>query len=198
MKFIGGLLLMSVILSIMGGTYEQEILDFRQQLDEEYRDPATSPLTKKERKQFTGHHFFPIDESYRVTATVELLPKGDDNKLPFNTSSGDSRIYQRYARLSFELNGSSYQLYVYFNPNNSNPEYDDYAFIPFTDETSGEESYGGGRYIDLQMPLTDTVVVDFNKSYNPYCAYTTGYSCAIPPRENHLNTYVRAGIKAYH
>ena len=74
---------------------------------------------------------------------------------------------------------------------------EDYLFLPFIDDTNGEESYGGGRYIDLRIPEGDTIVIDFNKSYNPYCAYNDKYSCPIVPRINYLALEVRAGVMAF-
>jgi hypothetical protein len=76
-----------------------------------------------------------------------------------------------------------------------NPEYEDYLFLPFNDYTNGNETYGGGRYLDVRIPKGNTMVLDFNKAYNPYCAYTYGYSCPVPPRGNSLETEINAGIK---
>ena len=78
-------------------------------------------------------------------------------------------------------------------------EYQDYLFLPFTDSTNGNETYEAGRYIDLKMTdiAGNSVIIDFNKSYNPYCAYKSGYQCPVPPAENHLKTWVRAGEKKF-
>ncbi len=81
----------------------------------------------------------------------------------------------------------------------SDSVYKDHLFLPFTDLTSGEESYGGGRYIDLETTgiINNRLVIDFNKAYNPYCTYSDGYNCPIPPRENDLPVAIRAGEKAF-
>ncbi|MEI9956742.1 MAG: DUF1684 domain-containing protein [Ferruginibacter sp.] len=92
------------------------------------------------------------------------------------------------------------QLTVYQSKSlTKNDQYKDYLFIPFTDATSGDESYGSGRYIDILTTdiKNNTVTIDFNKAYNPYCAYTTGYNCPIPPRENYLIVAVKAGEKSF-
>ena len=80
----------------------------------------------------------------------------------------------------------------------TDPEYIDYLFLPFTDNSNGEESYTGGRYLDLQIPENDKIILDFNQAYNPYCAYSGRYSCPIPPSENHISFPVLAGVKAFH
>ncbi|MCB0475507.1 MAG: DUF1684 domain-containing protein, partial [Flavobacteriaceae bacterium] len=99
---------------------------------------------------------------------------------------------------TFELNGQSLKLHVYQNQELiKQAEYENHIFIPFTDLSSGNESYGGGRYIDLEIPRGDTLVIDFNKAYNPYCAYNHKYSCPIPPRENSLPVAIHAGVKAF-
>jgi uncharacterized protein (DUF1684 family) len=74
--------------------------------------------------------------------------------------------------------------------------YKDYLFLPFTDLTNGNETYGSGRYIDLRIPERETIIIDFNKAYNPYCAYNYGYACPIPPKENKLKVEIRAGVMA--
>src|SRR5690606_22205799 len=100
--------------------------------------------------------------------------------------------------LNFQLKGKEYQLNVYQGQDLMKEEgYEDYLFLPFIDDTNGEESYGGGRYIDLRIPEGDSMVIDFNSAYNPYCAYNEKYSCPIVPRENYVDTEVRAGVKAY-
>jgi uncharacterized protein (DUF1684 family) len=112
-----------------------------------------------------------------------------------NTSSGKLKMYSEYARLEFEIDGKNYELYAYQSHRlRAMDEYKDYLFLPFKDHTNGIESYGGGRYIDLSIPEGETILLDFNQSYNPYCAYRDGYSCPIPPEENHLELKVNAGI----
>ena len=98
----------------------------------------------------------------------------------------------------FDLKEKPFKLNIYQNQDLIKKEgFEDYLFLPFLDNTNGEESYGGGRYIDMRIPDGDTIIVDFNSAYNPYCAYNEKYSCPIVPRENYLDTEVRAGVKAF-
>ena len=106
--------------------------------------------------------------------------------------------YREYGELRFKLDEKKFKLTLYQNIKLMEKErYEDYLFIPFTDETNGEESYGGGRYIDFRIPKGKEVVLDFNKAYNPYCAYNSKYSCPIPPPKNDLSIPIKAGVKAW-
>lgn len=140
--------------------------------------------------------FFPANPKMIVEAEVQLL----SGEKPFKmvTSSGKSKEAQRYALLRFTLNGKKYQLCTYqLLQLKEKPETANELFLPFVDLTCGKESYGGGRYIDLQITniRNNKVKIDFNKAYNPYCAFTTGYNCPIPPRENALPVAIKAGEK---
>lgn len=152
------------------GVYEKEIIAFQHELNEEYADPKKSPLKPEALSSFTALPFFPIDEKYRLEARFVRTP----NSKPFRMkTSGIKRpIYEKYGEVHFELEGETYQLNVYQNHELREAEaYQDYLFIPFTDLSSADETYGGGRYLDLRIPEGDSLVIDFNKAYNPYCAY---------------------------
>ena len=124
------------------------------------------------------------------------MPLKDQPFFEIQTSGPLNPSYRKYGYLTFSLNGKKHQLTLLQNQANMrNPLYRNHLFLAFTDLTSGESTYGGGRYIDMKIPDGDTMILDFNKSYNPYCAYTTGYSCPIPPEENFLEVAVKAGIK---
>jgi uncharacterized protein (DUF1684 family) len=170
-----------------------EIKIFQEELDKEYRDPAKSPLRKKA-TQFKGHEFFPINLKFRVKAKLKLT-----NSSPFFMMKTTSVVLSEervYGMLEFSLDGKQYQLPVYQSSKlMKTQEYKDYLFFPFTDLTNGFESYHGGRYIDLRIPEGEEITIDFNKAYNPYCAYADGFSCPIVPRENHLDVKILAGIK---
>ncbi|MGE5943575.1 MAG: DUF1684 domain-containing protein [Flavobacteriales bacterium] len=169
---------------------------FQRELNAEYKDASKSPLKDKDRKNFEGLDFFKVDSTYVVTARLERTP---DSKW-FNMRTTTSRVTKErvYGVLHFELKGKPYQLNVYQGEETMQKEgMEDYLFLPFLDETNGMESYGGGRYIDLRIPKGDTIEIDFNKAYNPYCAYNDTYSCPIVPRENYLQTKVEAGVKAF-
>ncbi len=171
--------------------------DFQHKLNLEYADVKTSPLTKQDAISFSSLDFYPIDKKFVVTAAFKKTP----NEKSFKMLTTTSRLaeYVKYGIASFKIDSTTYQLNIYQNIELAKkPEYKDYLFLPFTDETTGKESYSGGRYIDLSKPKDDKLVIDFNKAYNPYCAYNHKYSCPIPPTENHLNIAIKAGVKKYH
>ena len=171
-------------------------LAFQEKINSEFKDPEESPLPKEEREKFVALEFFPFDPEFRVTAEFLRTP----NEVPFAmpTTSEKKKMYVKYGELYFLLKGREYKLNVYQSLVLSKmEEYRDYLFLPFTDLTNGESSYAGGRYLDLKIPTEKFVQLDFNKAYNPYCAYSGGYSCPIPPRENHLEVPVTAGVMKY-
>ena len=142
--------------------------------------------------------FFPIDQRYRVIAKVEKLPQS--SFFPMATSGNISKDAIRYALLKFQINGKEYSLYAYQLVQLMTIEkYKNDIFVPFTDFTSGDETYAGGRYIDLRTTdiSSNTILLDFNKAYNPYCAFRAGYNCPIPPKENDLKTEIKAGEKKF-
>ena len=164
-------------------------------LDAEYADSATSPLKPEDRAHFTHLAHFAADHAFCVEAT--FTPAKDAQPFTMNTSTARKPSFKIHGTLTFTLNGRSFTLPVYEDAV-PNPLYPGYLFLPFTDLTNGWQTYGAGRYIDLQAPLGDTITRDFNKAYNPYCAYNDRYSCPIPPRENHLEIEVRAGVLKFH
>ncbi len=174
--------------------YQEEIATFQHELNEEYADPKTSPLKRKELSSFSGLPFFPADAKYRVEAKFVRTP--DSKPFKMKTSNGKMPIYEKYGEAHFEIAGETYQQNIYQNHQlRETEEYRDYLFIPFTDLSSANETYGGGRYLDLRIPESDKIILDFNKAYNPYCAYNDKYSCPIPPRENSLPIAIRAGVR---
>ena len=168
----------------------QEIKTFQDDLNVHYLDKETSPLKKKERKHFEGHRFFNIDLNYRVIAKVVLIENPDTIVMP--TSAGTEKKYLRYAKLEFNIEGREATLIAY---QSTKEGFQNYLFVPFRDATTGKDSYGGGRYIDLDLPESEEVVLNFNLAYNPYCAYTTGWFCPLPPVENTLEIAINAGLK---
>lgn len=174
----------------------KEILDFQNELNASFRNPETSPLPDKYRKDFEGLDFFEPDTTYMVSARFERTP----DAVPFllDTTTDEKTEEVLYGIAHFELNGKQLQLEIYQTPALLTQEkYKDYLFLPFLDETNGDETYGGGRYIDLTIPEGNTILIDFNKAYNPYCVYNKKYSCPLVPRQNYLRTTVRAGVKDF-
>lgn len=170
--------------------------EFQKELNHKFADPDESPLDEKDLKDFQGLEFFEIDTTYIVKADFVRTPA--EPPFPMKTSTDRLPVYVKYGELYFKLKGKDFKLNVYQNQELvRDPDYFDYLFLPFTDLTNGRSTYGGGRYIDLRIPEASEVVLDFNKAYNPYCAYSGKYSCPIPPRENELKTEVFAGIKSF-
>lgn len=176
--------------------YEVEVLKHQEKLNADYSNKDESILSEKKRKQFIaagGHPFFPIDKTYRVEANFEVFD--DPEKIKMKTSTSRMAEYKIYGKASFTLDDKPFTLILYQSLIKY-PGYEDSLFLPFTDLCSGEEAYGAGRYIDVKIPEDKSkIVIDFNKSYQPYCAYTSGYSCPIPPAENFIDHKITAGIK---
>ena len=170
---------------------------FQKDLNTEYADAKTSPLTAEDLKVFKALDFYPINEMFFVKAKFIRT----ENEKPFEMKTSTSRrpLYVKYGEAHFEIDGKPFQLNIYQNIELiKKEEYKDYLFLPFSDLTSGKESYIGGKYIDLKIPQGDTIAIDFNTSYNPYCAYNHKYSCPKVPLENNLNIEIKAGVKKFH
>lgn len=173
-----------------------DILEFQKEQNESFKDPDSSPLPDKYRKDFEGLDFYAPDTTYIVKARFERTPEAEPFLMPTTTDRQTQEVV--YGIAHFTLNGVEHQLEVYQSLGLlDDEEYEDYLFLPFLDNTNGEETYGGGRYIDLTIPEGDTLVIDFNKAYNPYCVYNKKYSCPLVPRQNYLRTKVRAGVKKF-
>ncbi|MFS4416703.1 DUF1684 domain-containing protein [Maribacter sp. 2307ULW6-5] len=172
------------------------IIQWQRDKDEEFRNPETSPLPDRFRKDFEGLDFFAPDTNYVVTAQFERTPDALPFLMPTNTERESEEVL--YGRAHFTLNGRDFTLEVYQTPElMEQPKFRDHLFLPFTDLTNGRQTYGGGRYLDLKIPDGNTIQLDFNKAYAPYCAYNRKYSCPLVPKVNHLDTEVLAGIKEY-
>lgn len=159
-----------------------------------FKTNPASPLDKKGVKQV---QFFTPDERYYVHCQFTPTPQAEPFEMP--TYSGVTRPYVQYGIAKFQLEGKDYQLSIYRSLNTTLPQYRDYLFVPFKDLSNNESTYGGGRYIDLRLKdiVDNELMLDFNKAYNPYCAYSDGYACPIPPDENHLEVSILAGEKQF-
>lgn len=178
----------------MVSTEVLEVQNFQKELNEEYLDPARTPLRGDNFKNFKEHPFFPFDLKYRVTAKFVKTKDAQPFELP--TSSGRTKSYKEYGKAIFKLDGKSYTLTLYQSLDLIKQEkYKDDLFLPFRDATNEKETYGGGKYMDLKIPKGNTIVLDFNQSYHPFCAYNAyDYNCPIVPEENKLPIEIRAGV----
>jgi len=174
----------------------KSIVLFQKALNKSFKDPEDSPLTPSDKMIFEKLAFFPPNAQYIITARLIKTPEA----LPFGMLTTTGRISQErlYGQLFFELQGLPFQLEVYQSQDLLEKEgFEDYLFLPFSDLTNGNETYGGGRYIDLRLTDKDSILIDFNKAYNPYCAYNKKYSCPIVPAVNNLDVRITAGVLGY-
>ena len=167
---------------------------YQADLNRQFSDPSESPLKGKDLKRFKELSFFALNEEFRIVAHLRRSPDSTPFWMP--TTTGRRSRERIYGILTFELSGQARQLEVYQEVDSLNqPVLADHLFLPFTDLTNGESSYPGGRYLDLKIPDSDTLILDFNKAYNPYCAYNSKYSCPLVPGQNRLGVAVRAGVR---
>jgi uncharacterized protein (DUF1684 family) len=163
--------------------------DFRRAKDHFFAHNPQSPLTATQREQFRGLAYFP--ENPALVIHAELEESDDHAKVSMPTSDGALQIYRRAGRVRFAIDGREGRLTLFA----SDPDHG--LFLPFRDGTSGRETYGAGRYLDVGAPTGGRVVVDFNYAYNPSCAYNEQWSCPLPPAENWLSVPIRAGEQRF-
>ncbi len=170
--------------------YIKMIEDEREEKDIYMKTAEDSPLADSTKASFTHLSYYPVDSTYRILA--DLIPAIDNEIVTMRVRDAKSREYIKYGVAEFELAGAQHQLTLF---KYSDPEYDKLIFLPFFDKTSGEETYGGGRYLEILQTDSLKVEIDFNKAYNPYCSYNLKYHCTIPPDENRLSVPILAGEK---
>lgn len=168
--------------------HKDSVLAERANKEEYLRVNSESPFVK-DNMEMRDLSYFPIDAKYKVTAKVERIDKRQ--QVMVANSDGSATSYLKYAWLHFRLNDEDLKLVVLKR------QFGVGYFLGFTDLTSGEDSYGGGRYLDIAEIKGDRVTLDFNLAYNPYCAYSASFQCPFPPKENHLDVDVEAGEKDY-
>lgn len=179
-----------------GSDYAASIRQHRAQYKAEFLEDPRSPLTAADTAFLD---FYPPDSAWRIPARLSLTPDAPAFDLP--TYSGITRRYRQYGVLHFEAAGQARSLSIYQNLSliGKDSSYRDYLFLPFKDKSNGSASYGGGRYLDFRSSeiREGLLLLDFNKCYNPWCAYSDGYNCPIPPPENHLLFAVTAGERMF-
>jgi uncharacterized protein (DUF1684 family) len=159
---------------------------FRKSKDEFFKTGVDSPLSAGQKRHFNGLQYYPENPELRFE--IELHRFDNPGEIQMQTSTGQVQKYLKLGTLGFAVEGQEATLTVYGSDDSD-------AFVPFADATSGVETYGAGRYLDLEWRGGDRFLVDFNLAYNPWCAYSPHYSCPIPPAENRLAVPIRAGEK---
>jgi uncharacterized protein len=162
---------------------------FRAQKDDFFLHDWQSPLTPDQRQEFTGLKYYAENSALRLTLPIE--PYADQEIVTMITSTGSVHEYVKYGRFSFEVNGEIATLQVYQDLDG------EYFFLPFVDATAPDETYGAGRYLDIEPIGNGEFLIDFNYAYNPYCAYNDKWSCPIPPKENRVRVRIEAGEKRF-
>lgn len=195
------LLILGVLVAIIGYTvfstdtnsgqnnYEKKLIEDRTGKDEAFRTGEHSPIEDK--ATFTGLKYFQPNQMYKLTA--EILPyEGDDRQASVPMTDGSVETYEKYGFVSFKLNDKTFKLLIY--------KHENILSVLFKDATAAQETYGGGRYIDIPIENVkngNEIELDFNTAYNPYCAYNHTYACPLPPKENTLPIRIEAGEKNY-
>lgn len=159
--------------------------EFRREKDRFFRDDPMSPVPPAERPAFAGLAYYPPNPALQFVVVPEGFEEIED--VVMQTSDGVTRTYERLARLPFEVAGEPQHLTIYRDADEGG------LFLPFRDATSGDETYGAGRYLELPVLEGGRVLLDFNYAYHPFCAYNAAYSCPIPPAENRLPVRIDAG-----
>lgn len=176
--------------------YITSIMEERAQKDSLFLIESKSPLGAEQINDFKGLKYFPVNLKYKLPVRIEKIDSGSIIKM--QTSTDRLPDYKIYAYVYFEIDGIQHRLTAFQNmAHQSDSVYNNLLFLPFTDNNSTILTYGGGRYIDIEIPEGENFSLDFNKAYNPYCAYNHRWSCVIPPRENSLNVAINAGEKNY-
>ena len=165
-----------------------ELENFRRDKDDFFGKDHRSPLTSGQQRTFKGLDYFPENPELVVKAKIDR--KVEPGVVRMETTKGREQVYRRYGVVHFEVDGEPAQVTLYSSEGSHQ------LFVPFRDATSGKDTYGGGRYLDLHTH-GDEIVVDFNYAYNPYCAYNPDWSCPLPPAENWLTVPIRAGEKNF-
>jgi uncharacterized protein len=199
------LMALGVVLGMMGlilfysfadsSDHSQYIKKIKQQRLEKDRWMLSkeSPLSDSAKKGFKTLSYFDPDFSYRIEAELERFEV--DSTLTLRTSTAEEQTYRRYGKAVFVKDGKKVSLTL-LQPT-MGMKLIPRLFVPFVDQSSGEESYEGGRYLETEMPDGNTLILDFNQAYNPYCTYNKTFSCPIPPRENFLPIRILAGERTF-
>ena len=174
--------------------YFAQLHQFRSEKNRIFRQSPNSPLTATQKTVFDSLNYYPADFTLVTDATISRNIHPDTLLIQMSANRADK--YLRWGQTSFKIMNQPQQLGIYLKATGT----DSTLFIPFTDLTNGRDSYGGGRYLDVPLPDPEATAfkLDFNRAYNPYCAYNNEYSCPVPPAENRLQVAIPAGEKSFH
>lgn len=173
-------------------TWQRALVRSRQEKDEFFARDPDSPAAHSAYGPFGGLKYFDPDPSFRLEAKLNRIERPES--VVMNTSKGTRQLFNRIGYFDLTIRGQPVRLHAYQSAVRDDPS----IFIPFRDATSGAESYGAARYLDLEVEHDDRYAVDFNLAYNPYCAYSDDYVCPLPPKENWLTVAIAAGERKYH
>ncbi|MBI2827875.1 MAG: DUF1684 domain-containing protein [Acidobacteria bacterium] len=168
----------------------EQVAAARAYKDQHFRESPESPIPSDKRDALLPLRYFPIDPNYSVPAVLRLADERPVFEMP--TSTGALRKMQLVGVLEFTLQGETRSLGA-FVPDGTDRITN--LFVPFADETTGTETYSAGRYLDIDPTTTGYYTIDFNRAYNPYCAYNAAYECPFPPPTNRMKAAIRAGEK---
>lgn len=169
---------------------------YRDRTNKEFHNRDKTPLKATDLYSFTRLPFYDISPEFAIKAVFTRTPA--ETPFMMKTTTARKPVYIKYGYASFVLKEKKYTLNIYQNIDfEATVEEKNTLFIPFTDLTNGKETYGGGRYLDIEIPKSKEITLDFNMAYNPFCAYNEVYSCPIPPKENHLEVEITAGMKKF-
>ena len=200
-----GMLILALCVCVLGGCSgsgrssresappQDQILKERLTKDTAFKSGQDSPIPSNERSGFQGLSYYPVNPDFRFSAKLNRY--AGPQKIRLGTNTGEIRSGLRYGFFDFQVGDRAYRLQVY--KLEDAPDQGAFLFIPFRDATSGNETYGAGRYIDLKENTSGIYDLDFNRAYNPFCAYNDSFSCPLPPSENTLEVPIRAGEKKY-
>ena len=176
-------------------TYIEKMEELRASKDRFFKEHVQSPIPSHDQAAFSGLQYFPVDPAFRMELALTVLATPE--KFESADSAGNIREFYRYGKFLLTIDGQDVTLHAY-----KSDLAEERLFIPFKDTTNGNDTYGAGRYLDLEdapdKTPTGNWVLDFNKAYNPFCAYNHNYACALTPYENHLKVSIPAGEKVLH
>lgn len=166
---------------------QSRLTAYRERRDHYFGHDEDSPLEHEQRHGFTGLSYFRERPELTLEVPIDESGEGIGEHIELQTSDGQSKHFVRAGRIAFESDGQPVTFSVFKDVERGR------FFLPFRDGTSGQETYGGGRYLDPRQRPDGTLIVDFNYAYNPYCAYSEGWSCPLPPVENQTTARIEAG-----